>query len=61
MTLLQNLESRLAIALKAVLGEEIAPNLMAAADLRFGDYQSNSAMVLAKRMKSNPRASLKKS
>ena len=56
MTLLQNLESRLTIALKAVLGEETAPNLMAAADLRFGDYQSNSAMVLAKRMKSNPRA-----
>lgn len=27
----------------------------ASADLRFGDYQSNAAMVLAKRMKSNPR------
>jgi arginyl-tRNA synthetase len=56
MTLLQNLETRLAIALEAVLGESTPPNLMAAADLRFGDYQSNSAMVLAKRMKSNPRA-----
>jgi arginyl-tRNA synthetase len=56
MTLLQNLESRLSIALETVLGEATAPNLMAAADLRFGDYQSNSAMVLAKRMKSNPRA-----
>jgi arginyl-tRNA synthetase len=56
MTLLQNLESRLAAALEGVLGEPTPPNLMAAADLRFGDYQSNSAMVLAKRMKSNPRA-----
>jgi arginyl-tRNA synthetase len=27
-----------------------------AADLRFGDYQSNSAMVLAKKQKTNPRA-----
>ncbi len=26
-----------------------------AADLRFGDYQSNAAMVLAKRLKTNPR------
>lgn len=27
----------------------------AAADLRFGDYQSNAAMVLAKRLRTNPR------
>lgn len=27
----------------------------ASADLRFGDYQSNAAMVLAKRLKTNPR------
>lgn len=56
MTLLQNLESRLAEALESVLGEPLAPNIAPAADLRFGDYQSNSAMVLAKRMKTNPRA-----
>jgi len=56
MTLLQNLESRLAAALESVLGEAIPPNITPAADLRFGDYQSNSAMVLAKRMKTNPRA-----
>lgn len=56
MTLLQNLESRLSKALETVLGEPTPANLTAAADLRFGDYQSNSAMVLAKRMKSNPRA-----
>ncbi|WP_345778595.1 hypothetical protein, partial [Akkermansia sp.] len=26
------------------------------ADLRFGDYQSNAAMVLAKQCRTNPRA-----
>ena len=56
MTLLQNLESRLAAALEKALGEPLAPNLAPAADLRFGDYQSNSAMVLAKKQKTNPRA-----
>ena len=56
MTLLQNLESRLCIALEKALGEPISPNIAPAADLRFGDYQSNSAMVLAKTQKTNPRA-----
>jgi arginyl-tRNA synthetase len=56
MTLLQNLEARLSRALESVLGEPTAPNIAAAADLRFGDYQSNSAMVLAKKQKTNPRA-----
>ncbi len=56
MTLLQDLESRLANALRAVTGESTAPNIVPAADLRFGDYQSNSAMVLAKSRKTNPRA-----
>jgi arginyl-tRNA synthetase len=56
MTLLQNLESRLSCALEAVLGEPSAANITPAADLRFGDYQSNSAMVLAKKQKTNPRA-----
>jgi arginyl-tRNA synthetase len=56
MTLLQNLESRLSRALENVLGEPCAANMTPAADLRFGDYQSNSAMVLAKKQKTNPRA-----
>jgi arginyl-tRNA synthetase len=56
MTLLQNLESRLALALAHVIGETVVPNIEPAADLRFGDYQSNSAMVLAKKQKTNPRA-----
>lgn len=56
MTLLQTLEARLSTALENALGEPTSPNLSSAADLRFGDYQSNSAMVMAKRLKTNPRA-----
>ncbi len=56
MTILQELESRLNSALSAVLGEPATAPVTAAADLRFGDYQSNAAMVLAKRRKTNPRA-----
>ncbi len=56
MTLLQELESRLAAALTAVTGEPAFAVVTAAADLRFGDYQSNAAMVLAKQRKANPRA-----
>lgn len=56
MTILQQLESRLAAALKTTLGETVAATVTAAADLRFGDYQSNAAMVLAKQRGKNPRA-----
>ena len=56
MTVLQELESRLAAALTAVLGEPAVAAVTPAADLRFGDYQSNAAMVLAKQRKANPRA-----
>lgn len=56
MTLLQDLESRLATALTATLGEPASAAVTAATDLRFGDYQSNAAMVLAKQRKTNPRA-----
>jgi arginyl-tRNA synthetase len=55
MTLLQDLEFRLAAALAATLGEPTSATVAAAADLRFGDYQTNAAMVLAKRRKTNPR------
>lgn len=56
MTLLQELESRLHAALSAVLGGPASASVTAAADLRFGDYQTNAAMVLAKSRKTNPRA-----
>lgn len=36
--------------------EGFVPDVSLASDTRFGDYQSNSAMVLAKQLKTNPRA-----
>ena len=60
MTIPGILEEKLSAALKAVLGEELPADFRASvtpsADLRFGDYQSNAAMVLAKRCRTNPRA-----
>ncbi len=56
MTLLQELESRLSAAVAAAIGEPAAAPVTPVADLRFGDYQSNAAMVLAKQRKTNPRA-----
>lgn len=55
MTLLQQLESRLSSALESVLGEPSPAVVTPAADLRFGDYQANAAMVLAKKVGKNPR------
>lgn len=56
MTLLQELESRLAEAFAKVIGEPISAPVVPATDLRFGDYQSNAAMGLAKQRRTNPRA-----
>jgi arginyl-tRNA synthetase len=56
MTLLQTLEARLSRALATTLGQPASASVTAAADLRYGDYQTNAAMVLAKQRKSNPRA-----
>lgn len=36
--------------------EGFSPEVALAADTRFGDYQSNAAMILAKQLKVNPRA-----
>lgn len=60
MTLIQSLELRLSDALKSSLDDPtvlngVVVNLQTAADLRFGDYQSNIAMVLAKKARTNPR------
>ncbi len=55
MSILEELESRLAAALQQVLGEEVDGRVLPAADLRFGDYQSNAAMALAKQQRRNPR------
>ena len=59
MTIPGILEEKLSAALK-VLGADLPADFRAtvapSADLRFGDYQSNAAMVLAKQCRTNPRA-----
>ena len=58
MTIPGILEEKLSAALKAVLGADLPADFRAtvapSADLRFGDYQSNAAMVLAKRCRTDP-------
>ena len=39
----------------AEIPEGFSPSVTPAADLRFGDYQTNAAMVLAKQVRTNPR------
>lgn len=60
MTIPARLEEKLAPALKAALGDALpegfAPAVAVSQDLRFGDYQCNAAMVLAKQARMNPRA-----
>ncbi len=60
MTIPNLLSEQLAAALRAVLGDALPegfkPAVTPSQDLRFGDYQSNAAMMLAKQVKSNPRA-----
>lgn len=58
-TIPARLEEQLATALQTVLGDRLPasfrPEVSPAQDLRFGDYQSNAAMVLAKAARLNPR------
>ena len=54
----QLLRTRLAAALNTLevdLPDGFGVDVSLATDTRFGDYQSNSAMILAKRLKQNPR------
>ncbi|MFY8217019.1 MAG: arginine--tRNA ligase [Chthoniobacterales bacterium] len=55
MTVRHILEARLRDALVKLSIDPDAAEVSAAADTRFGDYQSNSAMALAKRERQNPR------
>jgi len=55
MSLLSTLTSRLAAALAAAGIDESLAVITPAADTRFGDYQTNAAMVAAKSFKKNPR------
>ncbi|MCQ2365314.1 MAG: arginine--tRNA ligase [Akkermansia sp.] len=60
MTIPSLLSQQLLGALKQALGEQLPADFMPAVtpsqDLRFGDYQSNAAMMLAKQARCNPRA-----
>ncbi len=58
LTIQSQLQEKLTAALIAAgveLPEGISPALSISADLRFGDYQSNVAMMFAKKLKMNPR------
>ncbi|MBQ3143463.1 MAG: arginine--tRNA ligase [Akkermansia sp.] len=60
MTIPQILTKKLSAALSTVLGDALPegfiPAVTPSQDLRFGDYQSNAAMMLAKQVRTNPRA-----
>ncbi len=59
MTIPALLAEKLSDLIAAVAGDQLPagfyPAVTPSADLRFGDYQSNAAMVLAKQLKMNPR------
>ncbi len=59
MTIPQSLASKLSQALADTLGDSLPagfqPSISASQDLRFGDYQSNVSMMLAKRLGKQPR------
>ncbi len=51
----ETLTARLGEAMREAGFTEIPPAIVSASDTRFGDYQANVAMVLAKQRKANPR------
>jgi len=54
--IIEILSTRVRDAIKAATGLEADPLLRISADSRFGDYQANGIMAIAKQAKSNPRA-----
>ncbi len=55
-TVIDVLEERIGAAMAAVAGtDDCAAIVRPTADARFGDYQANGVMALAKRLKTNPR------
>ena len=54
-TLPQLLEARLTPVVRKLVGDDATVSVVPAADPRFGDYQSNAAMVLAKQVGQPPR------
>ena len=49
------LTERVSAAIKAVTGQDAPPILKPSAQERFGDYQINGIMSLAKQLETNPR------
>ncbi len=54
-TLREILAERLAQALQSAGFSDVSSEVVPTADSRFGDYQANAAMVLAKKQRANPR------
>ncbi|OQA02525.1 MAG: Arginine--tRNA ligase [Planctomycetes bacterium ADurb.Bin401] len=54
-TIIELISQRIADAIQKVTGQNISAIVTAATDPRFGDYQSNNALSLAKQLKANPR------
>ncbi len=54
-TVRELLAERLKSALDAAGFSDITPEVTPTADARFGDYQANAAMILAKQRRMNPR------
>ncbi|OHB51550.1 MAG: arginine--tRNA ligase [Planctomycetes bacterium GWF2_41_51] len=54
-TPIELISQRITDAIQKVTGQNIPAIVTAATDPRFGDYQSNSALSLAKQLKTNPR------
>ena len=59
LTITQQLTERLGKAIQKIqnsnIPEDYSATVTAAADTRFGDYQTNAAMTLAKPLRTNPR------
>lgn len=59
MTISDILEQKLGDLISSLAGDQLpagfSPAITPATDIKFGDYQSNAAMVLAKQLKMNPR------
>src|SRR5689334_4043434 len=54
-TIVHQLDAAFRAAIRAAFGLEVDPLISVSQNEKFGDYQSNAAMGLARQVKSNPR------
>ena len=52
---IQIISERISQAIQKATGQNVPAIVTAATDSKFGDYQSNNALALAKQLKANPR------